>query len=405
MTRKKEIKEVDGDCTLMNEEVQTANMNLMEISNVKETKNQYLPLLECSPRIIKNIEDTENKDDELMVEQINDLVIYDNTEDADIPLPSISRHATPPDNSSSSSLIILPPPMLNKTPNMKSIAKKVMEKNRTDLCRDMTGKYHVIKQIRDRRHKAVMRGMTWLNKFLNAKNNAALYAIGDDAPRYLIVTSLCKITSHVYIHHYNTTYFIFFSFHPHSVFFEIWYTSADSRIRCKAKGIAEKLIEKYEKSLLKGNQSCGDSGIDLFFEIMFLLRCKHEMELDTNALLKLADKIYKCEKLNNTDILFGVRSDSLKESVSVADWLMLLMKVMCMEYNNLLHRKRWPISWGLKACFIALRDVPLQPPPIDDVGGPNTIVYIYTLAYSLCFTLYITLLWSLNLSINCVYTN
>lgn len=176
-----------------------------------------------------------------------------------------------------------------------------------------------------------MKGMTWLNKFLNAKNNAALYAIGDDAP---------------------------------SVFFEIWYTSADSRIRCKAMGIAQGLIEKYELSLLSGKQP--SVGIDLFFEVMFLLRCKHEMDLDTAKLLRLADKLYKTEKLSDTSVMFGVRKDSL-ESVSVADWLMLLMKVMCMEYNNLLHRKRWPISWGLRECFSALRDVPLQPPPVDEV--------------------------------------
>ena len=70
------------------------------------------------------------------------------------------------------------------------------------LCRDIQGRRHVIKELREQRHRAVMRGMDWLARFLAKDGNAALYAIGDDAP---------------------------------SVFFEIWYTSADSRIRCKAK--------------------------------------------------------------------------------------------------------------------------------------------------------------------------
>ncbi len=38
---------------------------------------------------------------------------------------------------------------------------------------------------------------------------------------------------------------------------------------------------RYEAALLAGKQSVG--GSDQFFECMFLLRCKHEMGLDTGA--------------------------------------------------------------------------------------------------------------------------
>jgi hypothetical protein len=174
-----------------------------------------------------------------------------------------------------------------------------------------------------------MKGMDWLSRYLNKDKNAALYAIGDDAP---------------------------------SVFFEIWYTSADSRIRCKARGIAETLIEKYESALLSGRQPA--RGTEQFFECMFMLRCKHEMGLDTTALLNLSDDLFKSEGLRDTDRLFGVGKEKLRD-VSVADWLLLLMRVMCLEYNNLLHRKvkrrrrrncngqSWKNSSSVDSCFKA----------------------------------------------------
>ena len=74
---------------------------------------------------------------------------------------------------------------------------------------------------------------------------------------------------------------------------------------------------------------------------MFLLRCKHEMGLDTSAILAKADELFRSEGLRDTSKLFGV---SDLRSVTVADWLLLLMRVMCLEYNNILHRKRWPLQ-------------------------------------------------------------
>lgn len=44
------------------------------------------------------------------------------------------------------------------------------------------GRRHVIKELRVARHKAVMKGMDWLARFLTKDGHAALYAIGDDAP-------------------------------------------------------------------------------------------------------------------------------------------------------------------------------------------------------------------------------
>jgi hypothetical protein len=100
--------------------------------------------------------------------------------------------------------------------------------------------------------------MAWLSKFLQKDKCSALYSVGDDAP---------------------------------SVFFEIWYTSANSQIRNSAKGIAKKLLSKYEKKLVGGEW--GGGGVDQFFECMFVLRCKHEMEMDTADLIAKADQLWK----------------------------------------------------------------------------------------------------------------
>ena len=38
-------------------------------------------------------------------------------------------------------------------------------------------------------------------------------------------------------------------------------------------------------------------------------------------------------------------------------WLMLLMRVLIMEFNALLFPARYPTRWGLKEAFVALRKV------------------------------------------------
>jgi pentapeptide MXKDX repeat protein len=62
------------------------------------------------------------------------------------------------------------------------------------------------------------------------------------------------------------------------------------------------------------------------------------------------------------DELFGVRRDSLA-TVGVDNWLMLLMRVMIMEYMGLLMgARRFPLRWGLREALVALRSVELAPP-------------------------------------------
>ena len=50
---------------------------------------------------------------------------------------------------------------------------------------------------------------------------------------------------------------------------------------------------------------------------------------------------------SNTDILFGHAKARL-DKVSVEDWLMLLMRVMIMEYNQLLFPGRFRLQWGMR---------------------------------------------------------
>ena len=53
------------------------------------------------------------------------------------------------------------------------------------------------------------------------------------------------------------------------------------------------------------------------------------------VLLRRAEVAWHKHGLANTDILFGYAKARL-DKVSVEDWLMLLMRVMIMEYNQLL---------------------------------------------------------------------
>ena len=46
--------------------------------------------------------------------------------------------------------------------------------------------------------------------------------------------------------------------------------------------------------------------------------------------------------------------------VLVVARLLLLMRVLIVEYMNLIYRNRWPIQWGMKECFLAIRDLQLK---------------------------------------------
>ena len=89
------------------------------------------------------------------------------------------------------------------------------------LARDMHGREHDLVELREQRYKAVVKGLKHMYKFFKRDRYAALYELGDDAP---------------------------------SIFFECWYTSANSSIRMMSKDMCKKLMPAYEAWLLKG---CG----------------------------------------------------------------------------------------------------------------------------------------------------
>ena len=154
-----------------------------------------------------------------------------------------------------------------------------------------------------------------MRKFLRRNKYKALYEIGDDAP---------------------------------SIFFEIWYTSADSRIRAEAKVTARELLDKLERKMAR---DCGKFGVpdrDEFFALMFLARIRHEMgdEDELNALLKRADVAWRRNGYEgDTDNLFDYQQRNLG-SVDTDAWLGLL------EYDHGIQQftvsRRYPLEWGIR---------------------------------------------------------
>ena len=155
-------------------------------------------------------------------------------------------------------------------------------------------------------------GMDWMFKFLKKKNYARLYELGDDMP---------------------------------SIFFECWYTSADSRIRTHAKGIAKVLVGKLEKHRVAQAEAKIKEGEvldrDDFFEFMFLLRCKHEMGMDCDVMLRLASISFKQNNFRDTYKLLDVKD---LESINTDNWLLVLMRVLIMDYNNILFQNKFPLQ-------------------------------------------------------------
>jgi len=95
---------------------------------------------------------------------------------------------------------------------------------------------------------------------------------------------------------------------------------------------------------------------------MFLSRCKQEMGDDVSALLEVGDAAWKANGFADTDKLFGYKKEALGR-VSIDDWLMLLMRIMIMEFNAILFTRRYRLQWGLKEALMALRCIELTPPP------------------------------------------
>lgn len=208
-------------------------------------------------------------------------------------------------------------------------------------CRDLKGCWHSVKALREQRNTAIMRGMRWLHKKLKANRYEALIDVGDDGA---------------------------------CIFFEIWYTSSSSSIRAAAKEIALELLDKYERHLLRPSsckcKQCVDGtrrepdGRDLFIQLMYLIRCKEEMDLDATHMIHTADELWIKHCLSNTDNLFGVTPEELGD-VTDENFVVLIMHVMVMEFNQLLFRRRWPLKWGLFEVFSHLRTRTYKGPPYD----------------------------------------
>ncbi|CAJ1367506.1 unnamed protein product [Effrenium voratum] len=233
------------------------------------------------------------------------------------------------------------PTLLGAKPVKARDADKTKSEKSEHKCKDYFGRWHSVKDLRDRRNAAVLKGMRWMHKFLTADRNMALIEIGDDAA---------------------------------CIFFEIWYTSSSSILRGAARGIAQDLLERYELHLLQpsrcackfchGKTSRTPRGKALFFELMYLIRCKDEMGLEASAMLSHADALWRSEGLEDTEKLFGVRQADFHK-VSDSDWVVLIMNIMILEFNQLLFPRRWPIRWGLKETFDFVRGHRFCGPPYD----------------------------------------
>merc|ERR1712217_859860 len=74
---------------------------------------------------------------------------------------------------------------------------------------------------------------------------------------------------------------------------------------------------------------------------------------------------------------FGV-SPSQLGGVGDDDFVVLIMNIMVMEFNQLLFRKRWPIRWGLREVFTHIRHRKFKGPPYDDDYKFHDCVYFVT---------------------------
>jgi hypothetical protein len=92
-----------------------------------------------------------------------------------------------------------------------ALAAKEAAKNYGNVAFDMSGRPHDIADLRERRNAAIVKGLKMMHKFFKKKNFEALHEVGDDAP---------------------------------SIFFECWYTSANSSIRMQSKAICKQLMPK-----------------------------------------------------------------------------------------------------------------------------------------------------------------
>ena len=61
------------------------------------------------------------------------------------------------------------------------------------------------------------------------------------------------------------------------------------------------------------------------------------------------------------------------------------MRVLIVEYMNLIYRNRWPIQWGMRECFLAIRDLELK--TWKDVGEEDEYDDAFYLATHIVFAI------------------
>jgi len=110
----------------------------------------------------------------------------------------------------------------------------------------------------------------------------------------------------------------------------------------------------------EGEGPCPDD----FFSILYMIRCKHEMDLECSDLLEQADTLWRELGLRDTNTLFGHSKEGL-DDVDTDTWIELLMCIMIVEFINILYMNRYPIRWGLPEALERLTSHRLSPPPMD----------------------------------------
>ena len=207
---------------------------------------------------------------------------------------------------------------------MQDSGQKAEEKVIRYPAYDLDGNKYCGDELRLRRNAAILKGMTYMHKFLKRNKYAALYKIGDDAP---------------------------------SIFFEIWYTASHSAIRARARDIAVALTNKLQRHMLAHPRSADlKEQRDEFFAFMFILRSEIEMGLEgAQVLMEAAQASWVRNNFADTTRLFGFSRNDL-EHVGTGPWLELLMRILIMDYMNiLLTANAFPTAYTLKDAFLVLR--------------------------------------------------
>eukprot|EP01065_Artemidia_motanka_P015644 TRINITY_DN19383_c0_g1_i1.p1 TRINITY_DN19383_c0_g1~~TRINITY_DN19383_c0_g1_i1.p1 ORF type:complete len:590 (+),score=174.67 TRINITY_DN19383_c0_g1_i1:55-1824(+) len=204
------------------------------------------------------------------------------------------------------------------------------------LCCDTRGRRYDGDKIRDARHRAVARGMEWAYHYL-------LHG-GDEV--------WADLTSDAVL-----------------MFFEIWATAREPRIRRRAHQLSLWALPRVEKRVLEtARDRPGGSSSDDFFELLWVLRTKVELGQDGTEIAAVCDEIWERLGLADTDLLMGVRKAELQHVRCSGNHFLLLLakKVLSCEYAAALYPGRWPLQWGLADAIRELRGRTYAQPPRDN---------------------------------------